>query len=253
MLKLEKSRKNNEIHIRLRQSSRFLDRYLLGAFAAALSLHLLAALLFHVRLFSTSQFETILPSTRVQTHFIKGSINESDAIVGSQINKEGRLTPAQLAPPESFPSPLPLQNASLIGTIDPPSLLENNPFAAIEKDIEETYFAHWDLPVIAPAVKISVSGPLGDIPLLISNEELLKLFCPSKFSAAELKQERLVYAVELDASTGKIFWFQPEDLSVDKSFLTTAEKVLKSIVFQTDGKDFMRSGIVEITFTSGKA
>ena len=104
MLKLEKSSKNSEIHIRVRPSKSRFDRQFLWAFSLALGMHLLAAILFHIRLFSLGENESVLPATKTLAHFVKSSVNDKDAIVSAQPNMEGRLTPAQLAPPSSFPN-----------------------------------------------------------------------------------------------------------------------------------------------------
>ena len=250
MLKLEKSRKDGEIHIRLRQPVRLCDRYFLFALAAAISVHLLGALLFHIRLFSLGESESILPPTKAYAHFIKGSPEESDAVVTAQVNMEGRLTPAQLAPPESFPSLQPLAPPYLAHSVDYPVNLENNPFIEIEKDIEENYFALLDIPVIAPSVKIAITGPLAEIPLQAFNDEFSRLFDLHKFSAQNLRQECLVYSVQVDSKSGQIFWFQAQEPSHNNVQTAMAEKLLKNIIFQTNRRDFVQNGQVEITFTS---
>ena len=255
MLKLEKSKKNGEIQIQLRPSMRLFDRYFLLALAAAVALHLFAALLFHVRLFSMGEIETILPATKAYAHFVKGSANENDAIVSAQVNMEGRFTPAQLHPPQSMPLLKPLNPSHPIYSIDYSGSRQkkNNPFIEIEKDIEENHFALLDIPVVASSVKIAITGPLAKIPLQDIKEELSPLFTLRTFSPKNLHQERAVYTVQVDAKSGQIFWFQPHETTLNKLQTTLAEKLLKNMLFQIHPGEFIQTGQIELTFTSEAA
>ncbi len=253
MFKIEKSKKSNEIQIGMRQSAFIFDRYFILALVTAIAIHLAAALLFHVRLFSMWEIETILPATKAYAHFVKSSVEENDTAAIAQINREGRLTPAQLAPNESLPVLPPLKISSDHQSIDYRVNNVNNPFVEIEKDIEEKYFEFDEIPLIIPSIKIIISGPLSEIPLQDFDAEIAKLFVLQKLSSKNLHQERLVYAVKVNMHTGQIFWFQPQESITNKKQTYLAEKILKNILFQTNDKDFLQNGQVEITFTSGAA
>ena len=255
MLKIEKSKKNNEINIQIRHPSRLLDRYFLLALGTALGGHLLAALLFHVHLFTLGEIETTLPPTRALAHYVKSSPEDkSEAFVSAQINREGRLTPAQLAPPGSLPLLPELPPPHHIVSMDYHYNLKSDAFAEIEKDSEDSNFTLLDIPIIASPLKVSVAGPLAELSLQTLSEEMAALIEPQKFPPKNLQQEHIVYAVEVDIKSGKIFWFQPIENSLDHLKQELAEKILKGMVFQTDdSKDFVQSGQVEITFTGSHA
>lgn len=249
MLKLKRSRKNNEIHIQIRQPLRLFDRYFLLALVAAFAIHLFAAFLFHVRLFSFGEIETVLPATKAYAHFVKGSAQESDAIVSTQINLEGRLTLAHLIPPESMPTLYPLEPSLSMPSIEYSETQENNPFSAIEKDVEDSYFANLEIPVVTPPVKVMITGALAEIPMQDFKDEISHLFAPLQFSAQNLHQERIVYSVQMDTNTGQIFWFEPLESSLNSEQTTLTENLLKSIFFQSNPDHFVQSGQVEFIFT----
>ncbi len=251
MLKLEKSKKNSEIHVRMRRPTRIFDRYFLFALSTAVAIHLLGAVLFNVKLFTLGETGPILPASKVFTQFIKSSISENDAIVTTSINLEGRLTSAQLAPIPSSPSLKPLPPVQLTHSYHSIEKLQTHPFLEIEKIAEENHFSHLEIPILAPSIKIAVAGPLAEIPLQDFDDEFKNLFQLASFSPQNLRQQRIVYAVQVDANTGLIYWFQSDDNVLDKSQVAVAEKLLKNMQFQTNSQDFVQNGYVEITFTSG--
>lgn len=250
MLKIGKSKKNNEIFVELRQPFRVFDRTFLLALTTAISLHLFAAILFHVRLFSWGGVETILPATNTDAYFVKSSAEEKDAIVTSQIDKEGRLTPAQMAPlgtSPSIPGIIPLHVAS-VNNIYLTSM-GNNPFLEIEKDVEESYFSQNEIPFISSNVKISVSGLIAELPFTIRDQQLSALFELQKFPS-DIRQDRIVYHVDIDSNSGEVFWFYAEQNALNKKQLILAEKLLKNLLFKIPKDEFIQTGQIEITFTS---
>lgn len=251
MLKLEKSHKNSEIHIRVRQPIRCCDRYFIISLLSALSLHLFAALLFHVRLFSSGEIETILPATRAYTHHVKSSTQQNDSVSITQANLEGRLTPAQLIPPTTEPSLDTFFISSIYNIQDLKPSSKDHAFIDIEKDIEENYFMDFDLPLSVPFIKIEVAGPLAEIPFQNMNPDLYSFFDNRTFSSQKLQQKHCLFAVQVDPSSGQIFWFQLNENDLDKDSMILAEKILKNILFKTSGDDIVLSGFIEMTFSSG--
>ena len=130
---------------------------------------------------------------------------------------------------------------------------ENNPFIEIEREVIGNYFDRLDIPFIASAAKIVLSGPLADFPMQSFNPEFTPLFELHKFSPNHIHQQRIVYDVRVDANSGQIFWFHPQESSMDELQTVLAEKLLKGIHFQMNPEDFVQSGQVEITFTKGEA
>lgn len=252
MLKIKKSKKSYEIHVGMGQPLFIFDRYFILALTAAFTIHLIAASLFHVRLFSVWEIETILPATKSYSHIVK-SVPEEDVDVIARINREGRLTPAHLVPIKSFPA-LPKLTISRIHSSSD-YLVENdkNPFLEMEEIIEDRYFEVDDIPLITSPVKVAIFGPLAEIPLQTFDEDISRSFVLQKFSLKNLHQERIVYDVQVDLHTGQIFWFQAQRSPIDKKQTIFAEKLLKNISFQINEKDFVQSGQIEITFTSGPA
>lgn len=253
MLTLEKSKKNNAIHVKMRQPMHIFDRFFMIALSAAIALHLIAALLFHIKLFSVGEIETILPATKTYAHFVKGSIQESDAFVIARVNKEGRLTPAKLAPQGTKPS---IPTLSPVIQVPQAELIAQNEeehlFVEIEKDLEENYFATVELPVIAPLIKLEVSGMLAESPLQEFDKDDARFFELHQFSPHNLHQDKIVYLVKVDTRSGQIFWFEPyEPLINNKMHIAIAEKIMKKMLFQTKTDDFIQSGEIEMTFTTG--
>lgn len=250
MLGLKKSPKNNEIHLQLKPKQRFFDQSLRLAFMIALALHLGAALLFHVRLFSNRQIETILPPTNTLAHFIKSSADENEAIVTSRIDTEGRLTAAQLIPPASNPELLSFESPKLIKELQFKQFdLLYNPFIEIEREVEENYFTHLDLPLFTSPVKIAVSGPLAEIPIAPLDKQFHDLFELQQYSPHQYSQKRAIYTVKVDTNSGQIFWYQLKENAIEQSQTALAEKLLKNFHFLFSTQEVIVNGEIEIIFT----
>ncbi|MBN9377532.1 MAG: hypothetical protein BGO14_10570 [Chlamydiales bacterium 38-26] len=248
MLKLKKSTKHSEIQIQFRPQREFLDRYLIFSLAFALSIHLIAGFLFHVQLFSKGQLETILPPTKTFLQHIQGAPLEE--VVSVKVNTEGRLTPAQLAPPLSSPSlpPLLLSNEERINTFE---TLYQDLFLEIEKDLQGPYLHDIDIPVILPAVTLNFSGEIAELPLHPLSDDMQDFFSPRTFASSKLDQKRILFDVQVDAWNGKVFWYEPEMEKSDQAHMIVAEKILRKLSFATSPKYFVHSGTVEFIFTSG--
>lgn len=251
MLKLEKSKKNREINIRLRQPTNLFDRYFLIALATAIGIHLLAALVFHVRLFSFGQIETLLPATRAQAHFIKGSTDERDALVTAQVDMQGRITPAQLAPVLSQPTLQPLPPPQVLKPVESFSNPVNPLLVYSENKIEDHLLENLNLPVFKPAIKIQAFGFSEEFNLSNLSEKESTLLLPKKFSPKNLLQDKLVYNVLVEFETGEVFWYQLEEASQNKTHREIAESMLKKIRFYSNHNEFVQNGSIEFTFSSG--
>lgn len=252
MLKLEKSRKNSDINICLRQPKRLLDRYFLSALAGAIGLHLFAAILFHVRLFSFGQIETLLPTTRAHAHYIKGSTDDHDAIVMAQINMQGRLTPAHLSPTLSTPDYQTLSAPTILKPIEALSMSKSNLFEHLESNREHDDFSNLNLPTFYPPLKINVTNLPEDLKFTILTKEDSQLFVSRKIPEKNLKQFRLTYSVQID-SNGQVFWYHLEENTQNKSQMLLAEKFLKMMHFPIKSNEFVQNGYIEFIFSSGDA
>lgn len=247
MLELKKNRSNRAIAIRYKQVEKVFDRSFLFALSLALGAHFLGALLFHVSLFSLGNIETILPPTQALTSIIKTSTDEKDAIVTTETNFEGRLTPAQLVPPlsvPSFPEIVYLSNS----LSEPRQLFKLDDSLHKNLDSVLNSKSSLNLSVKVPSVVVNVFGEIGASNYKFPSH-LKKHFESKSISFKSLKQNHLIYKIHVDANTGEVFWFNLETPSAEKKQIALAESLLMQMRFQDQNLSPFSSGQIQFTFS----
>lgn len=243
MLKLEKKSRDREVHIHMRAKQCVWSPTLKQAFGIALGMHFFAFVLFHVSPFRLS-YESILPPTSVEAEIAEMN-DESDQLIVSQIDGDENKTHFTLNLSSTVPDipSLPkvtfLQDDESVQSKDP--LVAQNLFALVESDIKEHYFSSSVPSEELIPVVINVSGKIAEKPA-------------PQFSVlpriSSNSVQRLIYAVQVENRTGKIFYFSLKEAAVPAQTQMIAESIIREINFEPEptSNDFITSGEVEIIF-----
>lgn len=240
MLKLEKIGRR-DISVSLRDKQNRFDRTFLKAFAIAIALHLGALILFHIHPFIAIG-DKILPPSLVESDIAFGN---NDIL--AEIEREGIPQRHLLEPKMSIldipamPEPYLQRNLEYIKE----NSLLDNPFLEIEEDWEYLASDGKSIPIPKP-IQVHVSGELAKIPLINDGSTHQDL---SSFSTSTgTHQSLIVYTVQVESTTGRIFWYMPKNgKTIPMNGLV--EKILSDIRFQTDPKTFIHTGEIEIQLT----
>lgn len=234
MLRLVKAR-GKEIHVKLRNREKWFSPLLVRAFVIASLFHLLALALFRIHsMFNTQEY--FLPPSIVETD--GGPIDDVVAYMEEPGKKRYFFAPApsRLTLPE-MPSPQFVREVESIKAGD----LSHNPFVHIETGYD---FINFDPPITSPkGIQIHVSGELARVPLLEPAHVLV-----DKLSK-ELKpvsNSKIVYTVQVESRTGKIFWYMPEKRTAVKEAQQFGDKIVSLIRFKPNRNAFVYTGAIEI-------
>lgn len=232
MLRLEKNGGSYNVSVRLRQKEPSLNRAFLTALAFALSIHLLAFFLFHIKLFQISP-STIFPPVQLlmEQHTSTSAISTEEEALPSNI----------IAPPPSLIPTYP--SLPFITSYEGWSTLT---YPTAENSIEPLALYHEAIPFESTyyPLKMQISGDLSDMKLIDNDHpELLE---------PQIKREPLTatvidYEVRLDAKTGRLFWYELKSAILNRKATELAEKVLLGLQFERDPQQLFLSG--EIRFT----
>lgn len=237
MLKLEKQ-KSRDISITMRDKNKRLNKTFLYAFSIAVGMHLLAVLIFHIHSILVS--DVVLPPTLVEID--ANSLQEdTDPAILALTDPDGRLQRHVLAPTPSTPQLPSVEAPQIARELEYLQVLRNseNPFRVIEDD--------WQFPTETPHAKtfepisIHLTGELAKLKLLNANMVNAMLFPIPK-------SEMVIYHVQIERKSGKIFWFLAEQLPTNKKLQEKAETILRSMEFEQDSLAFVTSGDIEILF-----
>ncbi|MBA3958185.1 MAG: hypothetical protein H0X51_07320 [Parachlamydiaceae bacterium] len=234
MLKLVRSR-NREISIRLKNKAVFFNKPFLIALSAALSLHLLALLLFHIHPFFISS-DRILPPIMVEAD-LSELLMDGDQGTLAQVKKDEVPGRHALTPPKSHPEiPLmPMLLSDRHHVIQQP-LKQSNPFLSLEENWD--FLSQKPIPKKTP-LNIAVSGLLAERPL---TETVIQ-------PPPSLERDyRLVYHVEVENKTGCICWYAPVLAAENSVYRKWTEEALKRIRFAPSEEGFMTAGEIEFSF-----
>lgn len=234
MLKLEK-RRNSQIHVYLRKREGLFTRSFLYALAIALSLHLLAAVLFHVHalFFSEEHFATT----------ILVEIERPDAITAASASSGNRKLSKHswMAPmPKDPPIPVLNNTSTQTVTIFP---VEEGPIAFVASNEDWDYLINKKCTgKLKPAMQVHISGPLADVAMTQNG-----VLDPSRCIDASIAHDYLIeFLVRVKRDTGQIFWYSLKDPSIDPDIIRNAVQILKSMRFQPDESHYVTAGEVEI-------
>lgn len=240
MLKLKKSRK--EISISLSGKEPFFNYYFLCAFGAAFGLHLFAFILFRIHPFFITD-DRILKPISVETDLTMHS--QPDIGVQTALGEENGHLRHLSNPPFSHPE---LPTLPQISTARGHHFLVREssdiyPFLQIEEEWNGIVPSLHTTATTLPALTVSISGLLADYLLIddgtahITDTLMLK------------EPKRLVYSVQMEGKTGKIFWHQLQNDSGSQNVARLAETILRNIKFKEDPQLFALGGEVEIFFS----
>lgn len=227
MLKLEKVSKTLEVSITLRKKETVFNSTFLKALALALGLHLLAAILFQVSPFILRGSQIVLPPTIVDADL-------SDGFVIAHADSEENL-PRHIKEPPGAKLPLPEMDLKS-PNLEMDQNLYKNPFLSLESNLDL-----FEIPKMGQ--NLIISGPLAENPLL---EE------PS-FNFNAKMAYRAHFAVNLDAKSGTLFWFESLQTDPDPFLELQAEKILRNLRFAPVTESLIVSGEIEITFRPHEA
>lgn len=235
MLKLEKAR-GKEISIGLRDKTPFMNQSFLYAFAIALGLHIGAILLFSIQPFIIVG-QQLLPATSVEVDrgqlMLLNDNNSAYADIDEKLQKNFWAPPvAQLNLPKF---PIVLEDRQQAFLQEKVALV--NPFLSIEEDFEIPFMNSTKR---TPGIYINVSGELSDMKLLNDGTSQIQ------YDAKRMSSQILTFMVQVDNKTGRIFWRMPTQKSISHELGVVAEQILNSMLFQSNPKDFVSVGTIEI-------
>lgn len=243
MLKLEKISKSVEIGITLRQRETFFTRNLLQAFTIAVGLHVVAALCFQVHLFKILGNQSVFPPI-----FVDADISlQSEGQVMAQIDQREAFPLAIKEPSRSSLKLPPLPG----GEIHRPPIIHHpvpspvDLFATLNHDIYPLDFmgAKGVKRNVLP-VQIHISGPLSEKKMIVKSTQNLP-------QVTQDSPYRVVYHVQIDDTTGAIFWYELKDKQEKMPGEAEARKILQALRFQTSEDSFVTAGEIEINFNQG--
>jgi hypothetical protein len=233
MLKLEKVSKTLEVSISLRQRDRIFNRSLLQALLIALLIHGAALLLFPIAVAKISHSQLELPPVRVAADLSEGKVS-------TQLEQE-ELPPAYFLIPKSLtdsPPPLP---STKIATLQRASPLDLMIFDSWDEERRHPLHELLDpKPHFNSPVTVTLSGPLSFRRLHGTH--------PSLPSPLPEGLYRVVFHVEMENSTGQIFWYENSVAASDKQINKLAEQMVQEMRFEPIQNGFVTEGEVEFIF-----
>lgn len=233
MLRLER-RNRQEVSVTFGPGSSFWSRSLLIALAVAIGLHLFGFFLFRFKeVFHRG--DRILPPTEVEIDLSQGFA----AFVEKQHQVHYPFEPAPS--PLKFPEmPMPISEQSSVFSHE--AMVLNMPLggwkenwdhlAPLEKDHETSN-----------RVTVKAFGELAAIPIV--SEHPLRLSTPSS------EEYSSVYAVQVDAASGQVFWWMRQETTGLSIVDVEAEAILRDLRFQTDARKAIIAGYIEIRLGVG--
>lgn len=223
MLRLEKGSK--KLDITLRQRERIFTRPLLQALAIALAIHLAALILFPIALTRFSGSLQVLPPISV------AALLPSLSDVSSDIAEE-QIPSRYLQPPKSrklsLPAPSSLQLA----------MPEFHPSQNEPHDFLNDFLYHE--PRFAESLTLRLSGPLA----------LRKRLPLSHKPSIPACSGRVVFLVQLENRSGKIFWLERKEPHADEKVNQLAENLILGLLFEPVREAFVTEGEVEVIFST---
>lgn len=227
MLKLQKKGKQ-EIQVFLRKRESLWSRSFICALSIALGLHIFAILIFQIHAYFNPN-DSILPPIIVQADIGNFLTEEIIASLEEQEIQYSFLIPAEASLPQ-FPSLSTSQSESPLEYLKEESLLHNS-FTSIEEDWQYLF----DSPnQRTPHIKINISGDLAETTLIEDGIKNIKW---------NGKSQRVVYAVQVEGKTGRIFWQMEKEGTHN-----LAEQILSEIRFSQNNDSFVQTGQIEILF-----
>lgn len=242
MLRLQKSSKDRQISIIMRDKSHLFTHSFLIAFTLAASFHLTFLVLFQITPFKPRFSEMPLSPVHVEADT---AFKDTAVVADAE-----RLRPITSGLPPSKPSTPHLpERPSFLTASHMEYIKENsrvNPFSQIEKGVYHPEFIPQNKPPANP-IEIVISGMLADKKLIANGLNSQQL--PGR---AELTMPgfewRAVYTVLLEGRSGRIFWYDSKQQTNVAVLDRLAEAILRSMRFAPERENFVIAGEVELHF-----
>lgn len=235
MLKLNKSTSSRDIHISIRERERYFTRSFLIAFGIAITFHLLFITIFHVAPFILRINQTVFPPTYIENVPFQDAMTLANA---DQIE----VISSHLPPPlQSVPQ---LPNSPSFSNFEQrkwhnKSSSEASLFYNIEQQIYTPTFS--PLAITTPLFHVKTTGVLAEKFRLKSDWE-------KKHRPPITQESYAIYEVVVEGNSGRIFWFEPKQLTHNPALNQFATTLLSELRFETDQSIPTASGNIEMHF-----
>ena len=245
MLKLERRDKSKEIQIVLSHRGSIFNRAMIQAFLLALGIHLGALILFHIEGFKIVEGTKIATPAVVELDVdsLAAVFIDSEAQGGEDsffiVREPKRGKPAPLVVLGSPHDKENLSESTVFKSIEPPRYCQRDcfsPFEFLDSISKKSPRAIRVLPIAA------LSGREWSY-----NETIKGVF----ESSQRVSSQRVVFAVQVEDSTGEVFWFEPVQINAEDRFVKMAEEIVKTIQFKPSRNSFITAGNVEIFWSEG--
>lgn len=227
MLKFEQKPKSREIHIIIKEVTRFKSGTFLKALSLAFALHFAGWLLFQITPSYLKSSSTIFPPIEVNIDYIPSIDNG----VLADLEKESYSFEKHLFPKISKPK------------IENPVLSPNELLYLDTETIKSEPFKNLKGFYYVPELINETSKKLNHDNLTIHIFGSLANRPYTFTSSQKTLSEKVSYFVKVEDRSGKIFWMKPTEASSNQK---TAKKLLKSLRFQKKPHGFVTEGIVEL-------
>lgn len=217
VLRVEKSKKDHQINVCLRERESYFSKLFLKAFALALAIHLGGYLLFRIQPFKADS-NYIFPPIQV----ISQAKLESSSVIVEHAPEEDVSFPIALFKPAPQYIPEPPD----IFSINPS---EENNFASFEREIPSVSIP---IEMSYTPLQIYVSGQLSKRKLLEGPYDLLRK--PERTTKREAQTYHIAYQVQINPDSGLIFWYDKMLSSPVKEIDKQIEKVLLDLRFEAN-------------------
>lgn len=217
MLKLEKTSSLSGFTVRMRERERFFEPRLLKALAIALILHCIGLFLFQVTPFFVSSTFIFAPLHVQSDHPLQGV----STLATFYQEEEDLFPPIEWLPHLDwlFLTPEP----SFLYT----EVMNNQFFTSTEERIWPKWEAPLSFPLEEPKIRLAIAGDLAEL-TLASTDPLLQQMQP--FST-ETSPSYITYQVQVDETTGELFWYERLVSSGMPALDNLTEKILLNLRF----------------------
>jgi hypothetical protein len=239
MLKFDKIARDRQVSVILREKDPAFTRSFAIAIGLAAGLHLLFLVIFPISPFKILLNQTVFPPVQV---------------LADAVPKDAALL-AQMDSPKPIASGLPDPKPSLPAFPDFPTFLTGqhveyiketkdgvNPFIHIESEIYTPAFSSLEKQSLPP-LSIVISGFLSEL-TMIDNGLNGRTICPP----SSYERQRAIFNVLVEGRTGRIFWYEPVQLTENAATDRFVETLLREMQFSAASGIFVTAGEIEFHF-----
>lgn len=244
MLKIEKQSSSKPINLSIRENTRLFTPTFLQALTVTLFLHVSAIILFHVQPFRINQTNTQFPPVQVN---IEIALPDSAIFAELEEPKSHHIA----IPEPSWPKPsipyMTLNSPDHFEIFSNESIFPMDSFTLDFHDQLEGFWVNLDPAPLAQkkAPQIYILGPLANRPIVAGT-------LPEPLKQSKKSQvKHLLYTVNIDDESGKIFSYQSQYNPNDRKMEERAAQILETIQFEPITMGFVSKGEIEIILSGG--